>query len=260
MSNNLDFYALDMEAVYKRDKANDDFLSLKDGDNIIRIMPPWAAGKLYDVEYKVHYNLKELINYGLETEWFSEVCLSSTEGKCPLCVLSVKAQQAGAENGNPALVDLGNKLRAKTQHMANVVDMEEIKNGVKVLRYGIKMKRKFISIFSRKKDITHPINGYNLIVSKDSSGEYSDYGVSIDDKVDISEHWATFKPQLKDLEALIRYSKLEDVTEKCLQVEFTAIKPARNHSIPTVESLSAESAESVTDEDVDNILNEIENN
>lgn len=228
MSKKIDFVDITDEEIKNDARGSNggsNLLSLSEGDTLLRIMPPWAAGKRYYRAYKMHFGLPELVNYGLEVDgWFNSPCLADATGKCPICALANKAKALGTRNADPVLLNLSKTIRAKQQYVANVVDMNNIGEGVMILPFGKKIFEDLQALFARKGNVTHPITGFNLVVTKREipNQRWFDYSVSLDEKVDISDQWDNFKGQLHDLDAFPKLPSYEEVSNKIESVELIA--------------------------------------
>lgn len=228
MSKNIDFVDITDEQIkndVRGSSGGGNLLSLSEGDTLLRIMPPWAAGKRYYRAYKMHFGLPELVNYGLEVDgWFNSPCLADATGKCPLCALANKAKALGTRNADPTLLNLSKSIRAKQQYIANVVDMNNIPGGVVGLPFGKKVFDDLQSLFGRKGNLTHPITGFNLVITKRKipNQQWFDYSVSLDEKSDISANWDAFKTQLHDLDDYPKLPSYEDISNKLEGIELIA--------------------------------------
>lgn len=206
-------------------------------------MPPWAAGERYYRAYKMHFGLPDLVNFGLEVDgWFSSPCLAEHTGKCPVCALANKAKALGTRNDDLNLLNLQKNIRAKQQYVANVVDMGNKDQGVQLLTFGKKVFEDLQAIFARKGNVTHPVTGFNLVVSKREipNQRWFDYSVSIDEREDISADWDTFKTQLQNLNAFPTLPDYAEIQAKIDSIELlppnavlTTSAPQRDQSRAT---------------------------
>jgi len=247
----LDFNDLDISAIEEAEEKKTSFFKPEAGDNLLRIMPPWEKGALYYQGFKVHFNLDILQNYGLEVDWFAETCLAETTGSCPICALSIKAKTTGARYMDDVLMEVSKKLRAKQQFISNVVNMEEPEAGVRVMQYGKQVRDALSSLFQRKGNITHPVDGYNIVVSKNklsANAEFFTYSVSLDEKEDVSGRWEAWSDQLADLSVIPNYAKLEVIADRCQYVDFTPVNSGNAASKAVSES-----------NDVDDLLSTLDN-
>ncbi len=230
MTKKLDFFDISDEQIKSDTKGGPgggggNLLTLAEGDTLLRIMPPWARDRKYYKAYKMHFALNELINYGLEVDgWFNSPCLADAQGKCPLCALANRAKAIGTRNNDPQLLALSKSIRAKQQYIANVVNMNKPTEGVKLLPFGQKVYEGLQNVFARKGNITHPITGRNIVITKrEIPGQrWFDYSVSPDDVADISENWDSFKGQLQDLDSYPKLPDYEEVANKVASIELIA--------------------------------------
>ena len=268
MSKKLDFNDISDEQIMTDTKGgpggNSGLLTLAEGDTLLRIMPPWAKDRKYYKAYKMHFSLNELVNYGLEVDgWFNSPCLAdSAIGKCPLCALANRAKALGTRNNDLGLLALSKAIRAKQQYIANVVNMNKPEEGVKLLPFGQKVYEGLQNVFARKGNITHPITGRNIVITKrEIPGQrWFDYSVSPDDVDDISENWDFFKGQLQDLDAYPKLPDYDSVASKVASIELVApnsgsvVSAASSAPIPGY----VPSKPSRNLEEVDRLLDEME--
>jgi hypothetical protein len=244
----VEFNDLDVEKIEQAEEGRAQFFKPEAGDNLIRIMPPWEKGELYYKGFKVHFNVDILQNYGLEIDWFAETCLAETTGSCPICALSIKAKALGTRYADEDLIEVSKKLRAKQQFISNVVNMEDSSRSVKVMQYGKQVRDALSSLFQRKGNITHPVTGYNIVVSKNklsANAEFYTYSVSLDEKEDVTGDWDNWSKQLTDLTAVPNYSDLETIANQLQYVDLS----------PVVEpKTTASRSKNVDNEDVDALL------
>jgi len=242
----VEFNDLDITKIEEAEDKRTNFLKMEPGENIVRIMPPWAKGELYYRQFKVHFNINVLQNYGLEMDWFAEACLTDSTGSCPLCALAIKSRAAGTRETDSDLLDVSKKLRAKKQFVSNAVNMEDKGAGVQVFQYGKQVRDAVSAIFQRKGNITHPVNGYNLVISKNklsATAEFYTYSVSIDETEDVSKNWDVWSGQLTDLTTIPTLSDLETVAAKCEHIDFSPISAPKSSKESKAE-----------EEDVDSLL------
>ena len=231
-----EFFEVTKEQIKSMGGGDGHWLNLAEGTSLIRIMPPWAAGETYVKEVKIHYGLADLVNYGLEVDqWFSEPCLADT-GRCPICALSNKIKSVGTRTEDKDLLDLHKTIRAKNQYIVSAVNMEDVSEGVRLLRYGKQVNDAIRTLFQRKGNLTHPETGYNLLITKDPipGQSWFKYSVSLDDKCSIMEHWASFKGQLNNLNEAIPINDYDAIQGKLDSVEVTPIAGVRaGESLPS---------------------------
>ena len=132
-------------------------------------------------------------------------------------------------------MSLNKTIRAKQQYAANVVNIAN-PDQVLILPFGRKIFDDLQSIFSRKGNITHPVTGRNVVVTKRkiTGQQWFDYSVSVDDVQDISANWDNLKIQLHDLDEYPKLPEYEDVANKLQGIELIAPNsaPSAGNSIP----------------------------
>lgn len=229
MSDKLEgFYEFDTKKIGAESGNRDDRLVLGTGTTTLRILPPWRQGAMYYKVYKMHFNLGALAQYGIEVNnWFAEPCLAeryvvddSTSrvvyGPCPLCKLSNTIIGAGTRNQDDELVALGKSIRAKVQNVANAVNMDNKADGVKLFVFGKKIQDTLKAIFSKRGNITHPITGRNITITKKDipNQKWSDYTVMPDDPSSIEDIWPTVVKLRHNLDEYPQYSTYEDLSAR----------------------------------------------
>lgn len=238
-----EFFDITEDDIKTKLNASEKFLKLENGDQVLRIMPPWKKGALFSKSFFVHFSLGRLTKYGLEAEWNAEACLDDgAGGVCPICALSVRARSAGerlltsagTEDEGQELIDLANKIRRKTQFVMNVVDITNDPNSVRVLQCGKKLHDQIKAFFTRKGNISHPEKGYDIVVTKSEVGGFPNYSASLDDRIDRLNLWNdSWSSQLHDLDTLPNRSTLEVVEAKLEGIEFMPINKSARASKPT---------------------------
>ena len=228
VSKMAEFFDLDIDSIGAENSNLDNVFKLKPGESVVRLMPPWRKGGTFYKPYFMHFNVNELKNYGLEVDgWFREACIServvvddtttrTVIDTCPICRLANKALALSKQTGDVSLAELSKQIRKKQQYMANIVDVNNIDAGVQVLEYGKKIQDALRIIFQKKNNITHPVTGRNVsITRKEIPGQrWFDYSVMIDDVSDFSKHWDKVHGSLKNLDNYPVYSTKETLETK----------------------------------------------
>jgi len=158
----------------------------KDGDNIIRIIPPnpeinpdIAANQLFFTESSSH---------SIEGQvYFCPEALVSQ--KCPICEARRKIYGGAKRAGRDVTVQeksLADSFGTKRRYIANIVVRGEEDKGVQVYDFGIKVLEKLVKIMSDPGygDITDLVNGRDFVLSKKSrrgpdGKEWPDYDSSL---------------------------------------------------------------------------------
>jgi hypothetical protein len=258
-----DFYDIDVSSIGAEERTvNEKLLRFELGDTNIRILPPWREGAQFYKPYKMHFALNELKNYGLEVDgWFAEPCLSEVSvfdgqhwntqsGRCPLCALANEAWRIGAKDNSPDLTNLSKRIRAKRQYASNVVNLSEMEKGVQVMVYGKKIFDGAKALFVRRGNITHPVKGYNIFVTKSEiqGQKWCDYTVTQDEQTDFTGPWEELAPQLHNLDEFPEYSKYDDIKERIETIKLSHEPVSKVHNVP-------EGYSSPNNDTVDELLN-----
>lgn len=264
----VDFHDLDVSKIGAEEiNVSDLLLKFDLGDTNIRILPPWRAGAQYYKPYKMHFSLNELRSFGLETDgWFAEPCLSeretfdgeswqTTKGRCPLCALANEAWRIGTKENDQDMIGLSKRIRAKRQYASNVVDLKELDKGVRVMVYGKKIFDGTKAIFVRRGNITHPVKGYNIFVTKSEipGQKWCDYTVTQDEQVDFTEEWSGLKDHMQNLDDFPNYSTYEEIQNNLKSVSFGGVSKAADSKSDRV----PEGYSSPKTTDVDSLLDDV---
>lgn len=123
----------DYEEAKKRASAQGGrFWKVEEGDNIVRILPPWKPGENFYRKIAVHYNVVE------ENSKVGIYCPKENAGEeCPMCEQS----QAFFEKGGKDNMKRAGELRAKVQYISNVQIINtpsgENEGDVRTYQYGV---------------------------------------------------------------------------------------------------------------------------
>ena len=172
----FEYGEVDMGEVEK-EHANDSrgrlpIFKLREGRNTLRFMPP-AKGKTKPWEiFWVH-------GVGSGQSFRSFQCPEKMLGEaCPFCA---KVSELYRTN-NKADKDQANRMRAKMEAYANVVDMQDPEKGVQVLKLAEGTYRDVRGLMvgdpKSKEDgvnFTHPEKGMNVFITREGTGEHTKY-------------------------------------------------------------------------------------
>lgn len=144
----------------------------KDGENVIRILPPtWEEHDHYGYDIQVHAFVgPDESNY---------LCLKMQGKRCPICDAAREAQRAGEE-------DEYKKLRAKTQVVAWVVDRDDEKQTPSLYAMSFTMDKDIAALCHNKRTgkvllIDHPDEGYDVSFTRTGKKLNTRYiGVQVD--------------------------------------------------------------------------------
>lgn len=228
MSNLEGFYDFDLKKIGTEQGNKENRLTLGTGSTTVRILPPWRKGATYYKVYKMHFNLGALAQYGIEVNnWFAEPCLSErfevddstsrvVHAPCPLCKLANTLVGIGTRQEDENLVALGKSIKSKVQNVSNAVNMDNVSDGVKLFVYGKKIQDALISIFSKRGNITHPVTGRSVTITKKDipNQKWSDYSVMPDDPTSIEDIWPTVVKLRHNLDEYPVYGTYEDISKR----------------------------------------------
>ena len=168
MSDIVKFGSYDLEEA-KREKAElnsgSNFLKLRQGRNVLRILPPPVGRKSPFVRVWQHF-----FNVPGKEKAASFTCPRMMAKKhCPACA---KADELKA-SGNPADKALANDMFARKRVYANVVDRSAPELGVQIFAFGKMVDDALVSLREDDpdEDFTHPIEGFDVIVERSGTGK-----------------------------------------------------------------------------------------
>jgi len=141
----------------------------KDGDNLIRIMPPWSEDvDTFFVQGGSHFNV------GPQGKIFSCPQQADNSAECFLCDL-VERLDAGDEADREEAKD----LKVRRSWMVNVVDLKDPDAGVRVWAAGVKAFKQLLEYIEDADygDVTDPNEGYDVKVTKSGKGMNTEYNV-----------------------------------------------------------------------------------
>jgi hypothetical protein len=171
MSGNLVKYAsYDLEEADKEQTELDagaaDFMKLKAGRNVVRILPPPLASGRRSPFVKIWQHFIELPGAAHPVSFSCPRLMLKKH--CPACQ---KADQLKA-TGNPADLDMAKDLFAKRRVFANVINRAEPEKGPRILGFGKTIDEQLVALRRDEDaggDYTDPVNGFDIIISRQGS-------------------------------------------------------------------------------------------
>jgi len=162
---------LDMDQIrkdYKESKetsSQGDFWSAKEGENLIRVMPPWKEGvRLFYMKTYHHWIQRQPIC--CQRKMF--------EQRCYICE---KVQELRATK-DLADTKKARDLYARKDVYLNIVDLSDKSSGVQIFRCPNKVFVGIMAYVNDEKDwgdITDPDTGYDIIVDRTGEGLDTEY-------------------------------------------------------------------------------------
>jgi hypothetical protein len=166
------------ERFEKKQATRADRMKVEDGDSYIRILPPtieYFSDEVdyISIEYMMHFQL------GFEGKSTAEVCPRSwnPKAKCPICESVWQLYKTGDATDKA----LASKIRAKTRHLFNVIDLNNKDKGIQILETGSKIYERLVRFLTSGKygDILDLDKGRNItltkVPAKESNTGYVDY-------------------------------------------------------------------------------------
>lgn len=131
---------LNKEGLKKKSTRRGTGFKFRDGDNIIRVLPPTKAYFSEDLDYIAH---KVLVHYRLGPDGSPPVVCPKTAGetnRCPACETASRLRR------NPATKEQGDDFGCRTRYFLNIMDMEKPKDGIQVCEVGPTIYRKILEV------------------------------------------------------------------------------------------------------------------
>lgn len=214
--------AIDLEALRAKHEeltkpaggGNSDFLSnflqLKEGTNLVRILPGKDDDTLFYAETKIHR-----IPNG-EGQIKNVHCRKMQGEKCPLCdayyALWKRVNEGAKENETMA-----RQIKPRARYYMNVVDRES--SEVKILSVGVILFKKVVAAMLDEDfgDITDLADGHDFKIVKIMEGQWPKYDQSQprpkSEKTGTPKEVATYMEQLHGIHDLVKIEDYEEVKQ-----------------------------------------------
>jgi len=215
--------AIDLEAIRQKHQEIsstntgagsfiDTFLQLREGTNVVRILPGKDDDTQFYAETKIHRITFPGSEDGLTGGKVRNVHCRQIHGdKCPICELYYGLWKTGIREDE----DLARKIKGRARYYMNVVDRES--GEVKILSIGIMIFQKLLNTILDEDygDITDLNNGHDFKIVKIMEGQFPKYDqsqarpkpVEAGSKAEI----AAWMDSLHDVHALVKVEEYEDI-------------------------------------------------
>lgn len=132
----------------KKNAVQKDVFQFRDGDNVLRILPPSSRYFTEDIDFiayafACHYNIGPegsppvVCPRGSDTK---EGKAGREKHRCPICDVARRLRR------NPALKDLARDLSNRVRYLMNVLDMEHPERGIQVCEVGPAIYEKIFAV------------------------------------------------------------------------------------------------------------------
>ena len=197
-----------LKEMYERSKKGSSlgemFWKPKDGENIIRILPPKGDSEIPYVETAVH-------SFGGNILY----CPRAVHKECPICQETRLRYQKDTDLDR----QIAQRIRARKQYLYNIIDRKSDKpTEVKIYISGTKVWNKIMSYyFDEEYGVLDDVeNGYDFKLIKKSQGDYPNYDDSRPFKnpsplSDDPEEVAEILKNLKDLNSIVDYKSADEL-------------------------------------------------
>ncbi len=148
------------------------FLTLKEGNNVVRFLPPPLGTKSPFYVIYQHY-IKPTVGDAV-----SFACPKMmAKQRCPVCEKSKELSRAN----NKADKDAARELYARRRVFSNVIDRSDQESGPKILAFG-KTIQEQLNVIRRNKqlggDYTDPMEGFDIVIERKGTGLNTKYTVN----------------------------------------------------------------------------------
>jgi len=144
------------------------FYQVKDGSNMIRILPWKDESKQFYAETKIH-------RIPAENDTVKNVHCRKVHGEqCPLCDLYYALWKTGRKQDE----ELARTIKPRARYYMNVLDRES--NDIKILSVGVILFKKIVASMLDEDfgDITDPEKGHDFKIVKEMDGQWPKYDQS----------------------------------------------------------------------------------
>jgi hypothetical protein len=156
-------------------KGSAEFMTLAQGDNVVRFLPPQPGKNSPFVITSQHY-----VTIPSKDKVVVFTCPRQMLKKpCPVCAQAERLNKGG----NKADRDRAFKLFPQRKVFANVIDRNNPEAGPKVLGFGKKIHDALVVFRQNKRtggDFTHPLRGYDIVINRVGDGLKTKYSVMAD--------------------------------------------------------------------------------
>ena len=229
--------AIDLEAIRQKHEeiSNagggggsfiDTFIQLREGTNVVRILPGKDEDTEFYAETKIHRITFPTSQDGLTGGKVRNVhCLQTHGEKCPICELYYGLWKTGVKEDE----DLARKIKGRARYYMNVVNRETAE--VKILSVGIMIFQKLLNTILDEDygDITDLKTGHDFKIVKTMEGQFPKYDQSqarpkaseAGSKGEVAE-WLD---SLHDVHGLVKKEEYEDVLGVAEEISPPSMRP-----------------------------------
>lgn len=184
----------------RKDEATTTWLKINPGTNIYRFLPPLVGFDEPWVTFHQHFLKLD----GQEKPLVVNCPRRMNNDRCPICEYGDKLKATG----RPSDEQKAKQFWASARNAAFVIDRDDPEKGIQILGFGVTIKDR-LRYFreKRNKDITHLVDGYDVIVERTGTGFDTKYQVDLGDP----------GPTIEDL------SKLDEMAEGLMDLNDLAV-------------------------------------
>lgn len=167
----LKYNDYDVEAAQaeldESEQGGANFMKIKAGRNIMRILPPPAGQRSpFRVTYQHYLNMP-----GVSGKTQSVIC-ARLEAKKP-CLVCAKVEELRSSQAK-ADQDAASDLFARRRVFANVIDRNDEEHGPKIYAFGKTVHEQLLALRTDAKgggNYAHPVDGFDIIVERKGTGK-----------------------------------------------------------------------------------------
>lgn len=165
--------AQDEQAEIDASGSGGDFMSISEGRNVVRILPPKAGVRSPFYVVDQHY-----IKVPGAASAIKFVCPRKSMRKpCPACA---KAEEM-KRSGNPVDADMAKEFWPRRRAYVNVIDRSDPEHGPKILGCSKTVHESLVNMrqdATAGGDYTHPYKGFDIVITRKGQGLDTEYQVN----------------------------------------------------------------------------------
>jgi gp32-like DNA binding protein len=214
------------EAKKRASNTGGRFFKPEEGDNVIRILPPWKAGENFYRKISVHYGVVQ------ENSKVGVYCPKENRGEeCPMC----EQAQALFEKGGKESMKKAGGMRAKIQYISNVhiqsTPSGEMEGDVRTYTYGVTVFTGLVDLMMGKwGNIYDAVKGRAVCIKRSGVGrDDTDYNVIPEpDAGPVTKEVLGKMFNLDDNEGVVEVFTADEISELMNGASLDAIRAARD--------------------------------
>lgn len=189
----------ELKRISAEKKAHEAILDLKEGENLLRLLPPWSNAGEWRLQAWYHF-LKPLSRAPF-------ICLKKQFNQpCPACEVVERLFKSNDEAEKQQAYD----WRAKARYFSNMLSLDKNDGKVYIFAFGVGIEQDVIEIMGSedgfgKGDITHPETGYTVRITKTVPKDkmQTSYSVQCANQPKPVANWTEISKNLHNLDEIV---------------------------------------------------------